>query len=302
MGITNRDYLGQDDSYLPWGHDVPVCRGLLIGTVIVYVLQLVTPTGPAGPFALRSSLVDEWFALDLASLKTGQIWRLVSYAFLHDRYSIFHILFNMLWLWWFGPTLERMRGSREFLLFYLAAALFSGLGFLGWGLATGQLASVTGASGAVLAVVMLYTCYYPRERIGLFFGLIFIEMRWMVLLITVVTLHPMLLALSGEADGSNVAHSAHLFGLLFGYLYKRWDWELSEGIQRLRVPNLMRSWRRAKTRRQLRVFKPEDDHQKLDAQVDAILAKIHEQGTESLTAKERAVLAQASERYKQRQP
>src|SRR5439155_4260942 len=69
----------------------------------------------------RVSLIQEAFALDTRKVMRGQVWRLVTHAFCHDRGDIFHILFNMLFLYWFGCTLESMYTSREFLLFYLAA-------------------------------------------------------------------------------------------------------------------------------------------------------------------------------------
>ena len=71
----------------------------------------------------RISLIQEWFELDPSKvLYQGQVWRLLTHAFCHERQGLFHILFNMLFLYWFGCTLEGMYGEREFLLFYLAAA------------------------------------------------------------------------------------------------------------------------------------------------------------------------------------
>ena len=93
----------------------------------------------------------------------GQVWRLLTHAFCHDRYGVFHILFNMLFLYWFGCTLESMYGSREFLLFYLAAAVFAGLAFVGLDLYTGSRIPGIGASGAVMAVTMLYAMHFPRD-------------------------------------------------------------------------------------------------------------------------------------------
>jgi membrane associated rhomboid family serine protease len=72
---------------------------------------------------MRTSPIQDWFELDpKKTVEQGQIWRLVTSAFCHDRYGLWHILFNMLILCWFGQRLERMSGSTEFLLFYLVAA------------------------------------------------------------------------------------------------------------------------------------------------------------------------------------
>jgi membrane associated rhomboid family serine protease len=300
MGINSRDYVYRDSYEQPWGHDVPVCRAILIATVVVFLAQIFTPLPGDWPPGMRPSYVDKWLALDSASVLHGQVWRLVTYAFVHDRGSVFHILFNMLGLWWFGPTLERMRGSREFLFFYLAAAAFAGLGFFAWGLALGNLPSAIGASGAVFAVLMLYATYFPREKIGLFFGLVFVEIRWLIVIFVAISLFPMLLELAGDGNTSHVADSAHLFGLLFGYLYRRYDWRLDSLTSNLRWPDWRKSLRRTQSRRQLKVFTEDEDVSSLDEKVDAILAKLHNQGSDSLTDAERATLKRASERYKQR--
>ncbi|MBX3450582.1 MAG: rhomboid family intramembrane serine protease [Planctomycetaceae bacterium] len=300
MGINSRDYVYRDSYEQPWGHDVPVCRGILIATVVVFLAQIFTPLPGDWPQGMRPSYVDEWLGLNSAGVLHGQVWRLVTYAFVHDRASVFHILFNMLGLWWFGPTLERMRGSREFLFFYLAAATFAGLGFFAWGLALGNLPNAVGASGAVFAVLMLYATYFPREKIGLFFGLIFLEIRWLIAIFVAISLFPMLLELAGDGKTSRVADSAHLAGLLFGYLYRRYDWRLDSLTSNLRWPDWRKSLRRSQSRRQLKVFTEDEDVSSLDEKVDAILAKLHNQGSDSLTDAERATLKRASERYKQR--
>ena len=85
---------------------------------MVYILQLLVPG------------VTSLLELDPESVLGGQVWRLVTYGFCHDPHSPLHILFNMLFVLWFGATLERMYGTREFVLFYLAAVVISGVAFL----------------------------------------------------------------------------------------------------------------------------------------------------------------------------
>ncbi|HYV37728.1 MAG TPA: rhomboid family intramembrane serine protease, partial [Gemmataceae bacterium] len=100
----------------------------------------------------RVSIVQEWFELDTNKvIRSGQVWRLLTCAFCHDRQAIWHILINMLCLFWFGGTMETMYGSREFLLFYLTAAVVSSLAFVGLDLYTGSSIPAVGASGAVMA-------------------------------------------------------------------------------------------------------------------------------------------------------
>ncbi len=244
----------------------------------------------------RVCLVNEWLELKTSKVIRGQVWRLVTAAFLHDRGGVFHILFNMLALFWFGVTLEAMLGGREFLLFYLAGAIAASLAHVGLDLYLGSNVPAVGASGAVMAVLMFYAIHYPRNTIRLFWFFP-LEVRWVVLLYVLFDLHPVLRALAGDPNyHDGVAHAAHLGGLGFGFVYWKlglnlerfWDrlprWRMgSAGIGRPRVANRQRSAQR-----------------QLDDEVDAILAKISESGETSLTDQQRRILKQASERYKRK--
>lgn len=300
MGLSNRDYYRDDNNargQSDWLPDTPTVRAVLIITVVVYLLQLLVTRPVAGPgldMGMRQALLTVWFGLDPVDVFQGQIWRLVTYAFLHDRADLWHLLMNMLVIWWLGSTLERMYGSREFLYFYLTAAFFGGLGHLAWGMSWGIPSRVVGASGVAMAVMMLYAIHFPRQQVWLM-GLIPVEMRWLVAFYVLADLQPVLLAVSGEASMSGIAHVVHLGGLLYGWLYHhfriRWDDAadtLSAGIRRLLRP------------RTLKIYRPEPVTTDLESEVDRILAKIHEQGTQSLTAREQATLAKASEVYKNR--
>lgn len=256
----------------------------------------------------RVSIVQELLESDTEKITKGQIWRIVTSAFCHDRHSVLHILFNMLGLIWFGIALEYMYGSREFLLFYLSAAILSGLASVGIDLWTGDSVPSIGASGAVMGVLMLYACHYPYHtiRIWFFFPL---EMRWLVLLYVAFDLHPVLLTLSGDQQYSGIDHAAHLGGLAFGFVY--WN-------QRLRLAPLLDSiqkfdWRK-KLRRNpnLKLHSPAEDSRKQQQttaattgssdqdRVDELLVKISREGRENLSAEELEVLNQASERLRRK--
>ncbi len=99
----------------------------------------------------RVSVVQVWLELDPEkTFQQGQVWRLLTGAFCHAREMIWHILFNMLLLYWFGTRLETMYGSREFLLFYLVATVCSSLAYIGLARYTGSITPAIGASGAVM--------------------------------------------------------------------------------------------------------------------------------------------------------
>ncbi|MCG6156802.1 rhomboid family intramembrane serine protease [Rubinisphaera margarita] len=261
------------------GGDWPVWKKLILITVIAFVGQLFFP------------LVNIWFDLASEAVLQGQIWRLLTYAFLHDPGNLFHLLFNMLLIYFFGRRLESMYGSREFGLFYCAAAIFAGLCYVAWSMAMADLTPAVGASGAAVALVFLYALHFPREQVMLW-GLIAVQMRWLAGFILLVDLLPVLSELGGRGSTDQIAHMAHLGGILFAFLYFKF---------RLRLAPLTTSFGSSGARRnpKLKIYRDEDP-QVMEQEVDRILQKIAEKGEASLTSKERKTLTQASERYKNR--
>lgn len=305
----------------------PVCKFIIIANIVVFVLQIfftrsmrddeidtfypwveetLADEPPERRIAYREmiraeqkiSVVHEWCQLETKKVLRGQVWRVLTCAFCHDRNGVWHILFNMLFLYWFGVTLEAMYGSREFLWFYLTAAIISSLAYIGLDLVTGRNVPAIGASGAVMAVTMLYAIFYPRHIIYVFF-VIPLQVRWLVLIYVVYDLHPVLLALSGDQQSTGVAHSAHLGGLAFGYLYWKFNLRLSRWFGGISLPRFDRT---VGSRRGIKIHRPsvDDDRDALDERVDAILRKMQKEGEESLTSEEREVLMTASRRYKNR--
>lgn len=244
------------------------------------------PDDPLAP-ARKVSIVQEGLELDTAKVvRTGQVWRLVTCALCHDRYGIFHIVVNMFFLIWFGCTLERMYGTREFVLFYAAAAVTASLAFVALDLYTGSKVPAVGASGAVFGVVMLYVMHFPHETFSIFW--VQIELRWLILIYVLWDLHPVVLALAGDRAVSGVAHAAHLGGLAFGYLYARSSWRIEAVLDRF--PGLRA--RAARPRRPAPGPSPAGDP---DAdRVDELLAKISQSGADSLSDDDREFLKRAS--------
>ena len=112
----------------------------------------------------RGVSVTDIFILDPAKVMGGQVWRLLTYAFLHEPNTLWHILFNMLFLWWFGSDLERMYGPKEFLAFYLGAAFVGGLAGVGFYLLSHDPTPGLGASGAVTALLVLFAFHFPHQQ------------------------------------------------------------------------------------------------------------------------------------------
>ena len=332
MGLSTRDYQG--DPFRPGGWEggragfwqsAPVCKAIILVCIGVILLQfmvnrpatledvrksqpeLVAETEAEGGEAIedlqkwvgtqRISLVEKWLSLDMPKVLGGQVWRTLTMAFCHSRDSLWHILFNMLFLWWFGRKLEQMYGSREFLCFYLAAVLVGSLFWIGFNLLLDKNGSAIGASGAIMAVLVLFAMHFPRHKILLMLVLP-IEIRWFVALAVLFDIWPLLQELSGMGTSSHVAHAVHLGGLAFGFFYGWRGWRFEPFCQWISGrfdPDQRRE------RHSRKIIERETRKQAEQADdVDSILAKISERGVESLSAKERKILERASEDYRDR--
>ncbi|MDP6449555.1 MAG: rhomboid family intramembrane serine protease [Lentisphaeria bacterium] len=308
MPIHNRDWYQESSSYgSSYGgraaNATPTCTRILIVTIAVYVAQIVISDG-------RVSYVTQWLAVTPDTIPHGQIWRLLTYAFCHSPSELLHIVLNMLFLWIFGRRIEQKYGSREFLLFYLVAALCASVLYCLLHSAFGQMSPMLGASGSVMAVVILFAMLYPRERLYLL-GLIPIEARWFALVIVIYDLHPVLMMLGNKPVNDNVAHAAHVGGLAFGFCYWLYKWRLEYWWQWLTGWfRMKRHGRKVQPRRRV-ANDPEAPTSKptlagvaqkkltgaFDEEIDRILEKVATKGVESLNERERALLESASERY-----
>ncbi len=299
MGVYDRDYYRQDS---PGGGVLggvaPVCKMLIAINVAVFILQIMT---------IRSRTFDATLWLELSPERVVshfELWRLMTYAFCHSPENIWHLAGNMFFLWICGTQVEPIYGPREFLRFYLTAAVLAGIGFLAFGLVFGGGGPMVGASGGVMGVAMLCAMYYPTMKILVMF-VIPVELRWLVGIGVVLDLYSTLTEIGGGSPLDNVAHTAHLAGLLYGYLYKKFDLRYSRLLADWSWPGLKRMVRTATKRRPEHVKLYEPPQEKvpsadLNRRVDEILAKISAEGESSLTESERDILKEASRRYKKR--
>lgn len=140
------------------------------------------------------------------------IWQPFTYMWLHDIRGFSHILFNCLFLWMFGGSLEESWGTRKFIAFYLICGIGSGLVVLMTGLLLDPNTMVVGASGALYGLIAAWAISNPNRLIYLF-GVFPIKAKHFALL-------PIGYAfLDFLVEGSTVSHSAHLGGLAIGALY-----------------------------------------------------------------------------------
>ncbi len=138
------------------------------------------------------------------------VWQLVSYMFIHADFT--HLLFNMFALWMFGRQLEYDLGSQRFLLYYLLTGIGAGvLNLLVMSL-TGDYGLTIGASGAVFGILLAFGVLHPNVPLYLFFIPVPIKAKWFVIGYGAIEL------LQGISMNDNIAHFAHLGGMVFGLL------------------------------------------------------------------------------------
>lgn len=204
--------------YRPQVDIPPVVKNLLIVNVLVFLTQMLLPR------ELKNSFY-EMFALSFP-LRLGSIVQVVSYMFMHANFT--HLFCNMFALWMFGRVIEYDLGSKRFLTYYLVCGVGAALiqlcvnyaevaVMLSEGVRMIPRFTTVGASGAVFGLLLAYGMLHPNNTIMLLFPPIALKAKWFVVLYGVLEL------LGGVAStGSNVAHFAHLGGMIFGFLLLRY--------------------------------------------------------------------------------
>jgi membrane associated rhomboid family serine protease len=185
----------------------PVTRALLIANVAIFVLQLLTGNLLVGSFALWPLGSPQF-----RGAPEFELWQLVTYGFLHGNLT--HLLFNMLALYMFGPDIERLFGSRRFLVYYLTCVV--GAAALQLAVTSGMgrpPVPTVGASGGVFGLLLAFGMAFPHRKLMLLFPPIPMP-AW--LFVTLYGLLELYLGVTGSGQG--VAHFAHLGGMVAGYL------------------------------------------------------------------------------------
>lgn len=200
------------------------------------------------------------------------LWQFVTYMFLHSVSDPWHIIFNMLVLWMFGSEVEKAMGTRRFLTMYFTAGIFAGI----FGCLFTPNNPILGASGAIFAVEIAFAMFYPNATI--IFFVFPIKARYLVTIFAGITVFNCLVP-----TGGNVAHFAHLGGLLYGFLFIRYE---------PRFTNFIISRQNQQKENE---YRKEEEVRKV---VDALLDKVNRTGMKSLTRRERSYLKNASKRYR----
>ena len=302
-----------------------VTKNLLIINLIAFLATLV--------FQMRGIDLGDIGGLHFFMASHFHFYQLVTYQFLHAGFT--HILFNMFGLWMFGSVIENVWGPKKFLFYYITCGIGAGLmqelaqfgsfymtvaeqvpdaslGMvfqLGAQYATALNAWTTiGASGAVYAVILAFGMTFPNERLFIIPFPFPIKAKWFVLGYVAIEFFS---ALGSSGDG--VAHTAHLGGMLFGYLMIRyWNKHPNATYDRSRGQQFFENLKRSFDQRQHNTHHREPDmhveqggaretdqeynakKRKNQEEIDAILDKIRKSGYDSLTKEEKKRLFDAS--------
>lgn len=305
MGIYDRDYVNQNRGIgapsqgnarvnlfarLPgWS----VTTWLIVVNVAIHLLMI--------------TVLPQIFDIGKLSVSTAfqrlEVWRLITFQFLHSPATITHILFNMIGLWIFGPMVERYLGGKRYLAFYLVCGLFGGLTFIVLnvlgnqlnvqipGLLTYNLSQpLVGASAGVFGVIVACAYISPHTEIMLLFPPIPMKMRTFAYGYVAIALISLLMG-SHNAGGE----AAHIGGAIAGFVFIRKSHLLTDFFDVFgdsRPSSNAAPKRSKKTKSVYRNYKnspgPHPD------EIDKVLRKVSASGLASLTEREKKVLADAS--------
>ena len=286
MGYEDRDYYR--DEARPFGggsfDKKSMVFTLILVNVAVFFLDMFTSN--------VNGTTTQWLSYFLA-IKTSALWEVWTYlthGFAHASYGsklgIFHILGNMITLFFLGRPIEERMGRSGFLWFYLCSIVVGGLVWLAFQLVAPleNGAFIVGASGAVSAVTVYFIFMAPHAKL-LVFGVVPVP-AWGVGVFFLIS--NLMYAFNPE---SHIAWQAHFGGAAFGWLCFKMQWKFQkfEGVTKVFSGGP-----------RLKVHDPRGEaaQEKLKSEADQILAKISIHGEESLTGKERRILKKYSNRLR----
>lgn len=186
---------------ITWG-----VQRLILLNVLVFSVQLMVKPFEAW-FGMFSLLVD-LFGFQPGWFFSGFIWTPFTYQFLHG--GLMHLFMNMLWLFVFGPEVERLLGTRQFIFFYIACGVLGVLATVVPWLLGGQSSLVIGASGAAMGVLVAFAMIDPQRQFYMFPLPVPITAVWLVILVILFNLVTL------NAGSTDVSVATHFGGMLAG--------------------------------------------------------------------------------------
>lgn len=262
----------------------PSCTFIAINIIVFLVIAVCLIVDKFSGSTMGTLLSNQLGMPSRAYAFLFKPWTLFTNMFVH--FEVFHLLFNMLWLYWMGNIFLDFLNSRQFIFTYLAGGLFGGLCFLLIynlvpSLSQGN-AILIGASGCIYAIVAGAATLVPDYTIRmLFFGNV--RLKYLAIVFAVLSV----IGLGGSNLGGNIAHIA---GALFGFIYIKQlqqgnDW--SKIFKRKRTKLKVVVNEKARERKERIEFSNQE-------YIDSILDKISKSGYASLSKEEKEALFKAS--------
>ncbi len=271
-------------------NNLPIAiRTILAATLIGYLIQVFVPI----ILGIDQRVMIEMFGFVPTIEGTlYQPWRLVTYLFLHGGF--WHLVFNMLWLWWMGRVVEETLGPRVFTVIYFGAGIGGAL--INLALTSIWVGNLTiGASGAVFGIMVAFAMLHPTAPIMLFL-LPPIEARWVV-----AGLIAFDLIMQTSGTGGNNARLVHLGGAFMGWAllkmyYRGYDYD--RWIRNLQAVFIRDKQNTTKVHnRNMRSVSDAVIVEEVDqSELDRILDKISQSGYDGLTSDEKKTLFELSKR------
>ncbi|MCV9387076.1 rhomboid family protein [Reichenbachiella ulvae] len=285
---------------------------IIINIVIFLVLAVLNIFGKIMGVEVVSNFVYDQFTIPpLFSDFLMRPWTLITYAFAHSLHSIFHILFNMLVLYWFGKLIVEYLGNQKLINLYVMGALAGGLLYLfvynliPYYIERSNFPGMVGASAAVYAITVAAATLLPNYTFYLMF-LGPVKIKY-------IAGFYILISFLGTVGGNAGGNIAHLGGAFMGYLYIKQlqsgnDWGLwIGGIMRffkslfIKQPKIKVTHKRSNKSSRNSSSKTSSNTGTAQniadqAEIDAILDKISQSGYESLSKEEKQKLFNASKK------
>ncbi|UXP32394.1 rhomboid family intramembrane serine protease [Reichenbachiella agarivorans] len=282
---------------------------IIINVVIFLVLAVLNIFGKIAGVEFISNFVYDQFSIPPAFADFIQRpWTLITYAFAHSLNSIFHILFNMLVLYWFGKLIVEYLGNQKLINLYVLGALAGGIIYLlvynliPYYIDRSNFPGMVGASAAVYAITLAAATLLPNYTFYLMF-LGPVKIKY-------IAGFYILISFLGTVGGNAGGNIAHLGGAFIGYVYIKQlqsgtDWGLWIGGVMSFFKSLFTkqapikvSHKRAKTENRSattsKTTSSTGHNIANQAEIDAILDKISQSGYESLSKEEKQKLFNAS--------
>ena len=273
----------------------------IVFVVLVLLYVILSISGQEAIFAI---IYDQFSLPPSFAEFITKPWTLFTTFFTHSLSDIFHIVFNMLFLYWFGRIISDFIGSKKLLSIYILGGIAGGVlyllmyNFIPFFIER-QPSGLVGASSSIYAIMVASATLLPDYELRLFiFGRI--KLVWLVSIYVFVSY----LGLIGSNAGGEMAH---IGGAILGYFYikqlqKGNDW--SKPVIKILYwfrdlfkpkPKIKVSYRADKSKKEKNSTNVTSGKKPNQDQIDRILDKISESGYESLSKEEKQLLFQASE-------